>query len=298
MTEMAPILLCCDLDRTLIPNGRAEESPDARPRLARFCAHPSVELVFVSGRDLQLVLEGIDEWSLPQPDYIIGDVGTTIYAPRSQTGAGNGDWIHWPAWTDEIAPYWNGLTHDDISDLFADITAIRSQEPSKQGAFKASYYVDRDVNQGVLDAELHGRLWRNGMDARLVWSVDEAADLLLLDVLPSGASKLHAIEFLIQRLAFDERRALFAGDSGNDLHALGSHINGVLVANADPEVKERARELVRAGALEDTLYLAQGGLFGMNGNYAAGVLEGLVHYLPETRAWMGLATEADRDGGA
>ena len=296
MSDMSPILLCCDLDRTLIPNGREEESPGARPRLARFCAHPAVELVFVSGRDLQLVLDGVDEWSLPQPDYIIGDVGTTIYAPRSH--AGDGDWVHWRAWTDEIAPYWNGLTHDDIGEVFADITAIRPQETSKQGTFKASYYVDREVNQGVLDAELHGRLWRHGMDARLVWSVDEAADVLLLDVLPSGASKLHAIEFLIQHLAFDERRALFAGDSGNDLHALGSHINGVLVANAAPDVKERARDMVRAGALEDTLYLARGGLFGMNGNYAAGVLEGLVHYLPETRALMALQADGDRADGA
>ncbi|HER35255.1 MAG: HAD-IIB family hydrolase [Halothiobacillaceae bacterium] len=291
MTEVAPLLLCCDLDRTLIPNGKAEESPDARSRLARLCAHPAVELVFVSGRDLERVLEGIEEWSLPQPDYIIGDVGTTIYAPRSQTGSSDGDWIHWRAWTDEIAPYWNGLTHDDISDLFDDISAIRPQEPSKQGTFKASYYADRGINQDVLDAELHGRLWRNGMDARLVWSVDEAADVLLLDVLPSGASKLHAIEFLIERLAFDERRAMFAGDSGNDLQALASHIHGVLVANADPEVKRRAADMVRAGALDHTLYLARGGLFEMNGNYAGGVLEGLVHYLPETRALMRLPTD-------
>jgi sucrose-6F-phosphate phosphohydrolase len=291
MSALDPVLLCCDLDRTLIPNGRAEESPGARERLARFCAEPSVELVFVSGRDLQLVLDGIDEWSLPQPDYIIGDVGTTIYAPRSRSGFGDGDWIHWPAWTDQIAPDWNGLTHDNISHIFADISALEPQEANKQGTFKASYYVDRQVNQEVLDAELHGRLWQHGVDARLVWSLDEAADVLLLDVLPSSASKLHAIEFLIQRLAFDERRALFAGDSGNDLHALGSHINGVLVANADPEVKRRAREVVRAGALEHTLYLARGGLFGMNGNYASGVLEGLAHYLPETVDFM----HPDRD---
>ena len=32
----------------------------------------------------------------------------------------------------------------------------------------------------------------------------------------------------------------------------------------------------------------------MNGNYAAGVLEGLVHYLPETRACMDLSAEGGR----
>jgi len=288
MNEIAPILLCCDLDRTLIPNGSAPESPEARPRLARLCAHPAVQLVLVSGRDRRLVLEAVDEWSLPQPDCIIGDVGTTIYAPRSREDGGGGDWVHWSDWTNRIAPSWNGLTHDDIGDIFADITAIRPQEPEKQGVFKASYYVDPSVNREVLDAELHGRLWRNGVEARLIWSVGESADALQLDVLPSNASLLNAMEFLISHLEFDQHRALFAGDSSTDVHALASQINGVLVGNAEPAVRERALQMARAGALEDTLYLARGGLFGMNGNYAAGVLEGVAHFLPETKPLMAL----------
>jgi hypothetical protein len=285
MSGIAPILLCSDLDGTLIPNGRAPESPEARPRFARLCAHPSVQLVLVSGRDLRLVLDAVDEWSLPRPDFIIGDVGTAIYAPRSLDG---GDWMHWSAWTDQIAPNWNGLTHDDVSELLADITAIRPQEPEKQGAFKASYYVDPSINRDVLDAELHSRLWRLGVEVRLVWSVDEFAQLVQLDVLPTSASILSAMEFLISHLAFDPSRALFAGDSAADVHALVSQINGVLVGNADAAVRERALRMARAGALQDTLYVARGGLFGMNGNYAAGVLEGVVHYLPETRDLMTL----------
>ena len=33
-------------------------------------------------------------------------------------------------------------------------------------------------------------------------------------------------------------------------------------------------------------HLARGGLLGMNGNYGGGVLEGLVHFLPETVEWL------------
>ncbi|MDG4868082.1 HAD-IIB family hydrolase [Guyparkeria sp. 1SP6A2] len=293
MSGLAPVLLCCDLDRTLIPNGQAEESPDARVRLARFCTHPAVRLAFVSGRDLRRVFDCIEEWSLPEPDFIIGDAGATIYTRGGQAERVGGEWAHWPAWTNEIAPDWNGLAHDDINHLFSDITAIRPQETSRQAVFKASYYVERPVNQTVLDAELHGRLWQQGADARLVWSVDETAGQLLLDVLPSGASQLHAMEFLIQHLHFDERRALFAGDSENDLQALGSHINGVVVANAESSVKDRARQMVEAGALADTLYVARGEFLGMNGNYAAGVLEGVDHFMPETRPYMRLENESD-----
>jgi hypothetical protein len=45
-------------------------------------------------------------------------------------------------------------------------------------------------------------------------------------------------------------------------------------------------QAVRESGHRDTLYLAQGSFLGMNGNYAAGVLEGLAHFFPETAAWL------------
>lgn len=282
-----PILLCCDLDRTLIPNGKQPESTEARPLLNQVCLHPEVHLTLISGRDLGLVLDGIAEWSLPTPEFIVGDVGTTIYTPKSPSqGLVRENWVSWPAWTAEIAPDWSGMTHDDITDLFQDLTALSPQEREKQGMLKASYYVDRSANPDILEAEIQRRLWRLGINARLIWSYDEMADRGLLDVLPINASKFHAMEFLIQQQGYSQERAVFAGDSGNDLHALTSHINGILVANAEPEVKSKAIETVQAAGLDNTLYLAKGGFLGMNGNYSAGVLEGLAHYLPETLEWM------------
>jgi len=40
-----------------------------------------------------------------------------------------------------------------------------------------------------------------------------------------------------------------------------------------------------------SLYLAHGGLLGMNGNYSAGILEGVVHFIPATRDWLTLAEQ-------
>jgi sucrose-6-phosphatase len=37
------------------------------------------------------------------------------------------------------------------------------------------------------------------------------------------------------------------------------------------------------------LYLPEGNFWGMNGNYAAGVMEGLVHFIPETRELIAAA---------
>jgi hypothetical protein len=79
---------------------------------------------------------------------------------------------------------------------------------------------------------------------------------------------------------------VFAGDSGNDLDVLASRVPSVLVANASDEVKARACALAEDDGTSDFLYLAGRGVFGMNGNYAAGVLEGLTHFLPETAGWI------------
>ncbi len=284
----SPILLCCDLDRTLIPNGAQSESPDARARLRALCAHPGIHLVMVSGRHIELVLDAIEQWGLPEPDYIIGDVGTTIYARPAPEESSSDSWVMWRSWAAELGPDWGGMTHDDITDLFSDIEAIKPQPTDRQGVYKASYFVDIDANSEILEAELVRRLWQLGINARLIWSVDEAAHTGLLDVLPASASKLHAIEFLSATQHYPLTRTVFAGDSGNDLEVLGSHIQSVLVANAPEDVRARALALAASADVAHSLYLARGGLFGMNGNYAAGVLEGLAHFLPETLPWMQL----------
>jgi hypothetical protein len=80
---------------------------------------------------------------------------------------------------------------------------------------------------------------------------------------------------------------VYAGDSGNDLPVLGSGLQAVLVANAIPEVRQEALARVRKRGRADQLYLARGEFLGMNGNYSAGILEGLCHFLPEARSWLG-----------
>ena len=74
---------------------------------------------------------------------------------------------------------------------------------------------------------------------------------------------------------------VFCGDSGNDIEVLVSPIRAVLVANAQPQVREEAVRLAAAGGHSDRLYIANGGFLGMNGNYSAGILEGIEHFHPD-----------------
>ena len=142
---------------------------------------------------------------------------------------------------------------------------------------------------------MHQRLQAEGIEASLVWSVDETAPIGLLDVLPASATKRHAVEFLMQSEGFDLEHTVYAGDSGNDLPILTSPIHSVLVANATPQVRSLALRLARENGTEDALYLARGGLLGMNGNYSAGILEGTAYYLPQVTEWL-LSTPVTHHG--
>ncbi|KPK10916.1 MAG: haloacid dehalogenase [Myxococcales bacterium SG8_38] len=274
------VLLCSDLDRTIIPNGPQPESPRARPLLRAVAERPELTLSYVTGRHRALLIQALEEYELPIPDYAIGDVGTTIYEIE------DGRWHLWERWSEEIAVDWRGCHHDDLQRMFSDLELLRLQESEKQNVFKLSYYAPADIErQGLLD-EMNERLDAEGIRASLIWSIDEMKHVGLLDVLPKRATKKHAIEFLMKNKGFGIEQTVFAGDSGNDLPALTSGLQAVLVKNAIDEVRNAAVERAEANGCRERLYLAQGGFLGMNGNYSAGVLEGLVHFLPHTLSWL------------
>lgn len=274
------ILLCTDLDRTLLPNGDAPESAQARARFAALARHPNCTLAYVSGRHKALVQDAIAEFNLPMPDVVIGDVGTSIYQVSAD------GWQQWPQWLSNIAADWDGCEQPDLQYLFDHLTELTLQESSKQNRFKLSYYVPATVDQKALLSDMRQCLALHSIRAELIYSVDEASATGLLDVLPASATKYHAIEFLMRQLDFSLDNTVFAGDSGNDLPVLASPIKSVLVANATDAVRRQALQLAREHSTETALYLAKGGFMGMNGNYSAGILEGVAHYFPRIKPWL------------
>ncbi|MCB1724692.1 MAG: HAD-IIB family hydrolase [Chromatiaceae bacterium] len=279
--QAARLLICTDLDRTLIPNGPQPESPGARERFYRLAQLPQVTLTYVSGRHRALVQQAIANYRLPPPDFVIGDVGTTIYHV-----GGALDWQRQTDWEEQIARDWAGHSRADIKSLLVDLPALRMQESSKQNAYKLSYYVPLHYDQAALSKRIRERLDAHGIAARQIWSVDEPAGVGMLDVTPASASKYHAIMALMQMLEFDASDTLFCGDSGNDLEVLVSPLRAVLVANARDKMRDETLRLAQLGGNADRLYIARGGYQGMNGNYSAGMLEGIAHYFPLVEQWL------------
>jgi len=284
MKDEKRILLCTDMDRTIIPNGSEPESPEARPLLRELAEREDLQLVYVTGRDKDLIREAIREYGLPVPRRVIGDVGSSIYEVVEE-----GEVLRFTAvqaWKDEISGDWRGMTGAELAGELGVIDGLRLQEPSKQNDYKLSYYGDPALDLEILMAEIENRMGRLEVGSNLIWSIDEAKRIGLLDILPRSSSKLHAVRFLAAHLGYSEEEVIFAGDSGNDLNVLGSGIQAVLVANASEEVRASAMKSLADKGLTEMLYVARGGFLGMNGNYSAGVLEGLAHFKPELRPWL------------
>jgi HAD superfamily hydrolase (TIGR01484 family) len=242
------LLLCTDLDRTVLPNGPQPESEGARRCFAAFVARAEVTLAYVTGRHRHLVEQAIHDYSLPRPDFVIGDVGTTIYQV-----SGN-DWQQWPDWQQEIEPDWAGLGHAELRVLLLDVAELRLQEPAKQNLHKLSYYLPLYADTQALSTDIRQRLEASGVNASLVWSIDEPNGVGLLDVLPARADKRHAVSFLMQRNGYSLAETVFAGDSRGTLAGGGTGKPGRALPRARRlpryERQLRGRGTGRCGALQ------------------------------------------------
>jgi HAD superfamily hydrolase (TIGR01484 family) len=273
---MTRLLIGTDLDRTLLPNGEAPESAGARELFRHLGAQPEVRLVYVTGRDPGLVDEAIATWGVPVPDLLVADVGATIAEP-SEDG-----WRRWESWDEGIAADWRGISPEMLHGLVTGVAGLRPQPASRQAAGKRSFFTPAAAAGKGVAAAVRAKLEAAGIRANVIWSQDDITGDGLLDILPAGATKRKALEFVLDRWGYGLEEVLFAGDSGNDLDVLASPIPAVLVANASPGVRTEARWQAAAENLESSLYCARGGFLGMNGNYAAGILEGVAHFHP---AW-------------
>jgi HAD superfamily hydrolase (TIGR01484 family) len=279
---MKTILLCSDLDGTLIPNGDANESPKARKLFCQFAAREEIHLAYVSGRDEKLVKAAIEQYGLPVPRFVIGDVGTTLYRISGQ------QWQLDENWQQEIGLDWHGSDHNDVVRWLSGLDGLdlRLQEEDKQNTYKVSYYTDPQFDIKAARKRIDALLVEHGIFTSIIWSRDETVPCGLLDILPKRANKLQAIRFLMEVEKFPETTTAFAGDSGNDLDALTSGLRAILVRNSAADVQRTARKELEEKGHAGCLYIARGDLHGLNGNYAAGVLEGLVHFFPETEKWL------------
>jgi sucrose-6F-phosphate phosphohydrolase len=270
-----PWIICTDLDRTLLPNGEQVESTQARARFRALAADPNIIVVYASGRDYQLVEAAIEQWELPYPDYLIADVGSTIYSRN------DGTWTKWESWRQQLSQNWVGLSRQQIFDQLPKLDGLKLQPEHQQGEFKLSFIIEPTSHLDLISSNLTKALAGLGIDCNCIPSINEHEDHGLIDILPANANKLLAIRFLMQTQGFNPEKLLYSGDSGNDMEVLASEFKSVLVANATDEIKQMALLQAQRLGNRERLYIATGHASDHNGCYASGIIEGFNYFFPE-----------------
>ncbi len=204
----------------------------------------SLRLVYASGRLVGSVRATLLAHQLPEPDAVIGGVGSEIHLAH--------DAEPWPQWTAHIDRDWDRNAIQSAVDAFG---TAEPQPAEVQSAFKLSYFA-RDVDD-QWRATLRSRIEATGSVVSLIYSSNRD-----LDLLPARADKGQAAAFLAAHWGIAADEVIVAGDSGNDLPMFEHGFRGIVVSNAQPE-------LARA-SLTNVYRAAR--------SCAAGVLEGLVHW--------------------
>jgi len=222
-------IVISDVDDTVLGDA------DALRRFAIFVEthRASLTLVYSSGRFVDSIQASIDEHGMPEPDWLIGGVGTQIQPVRVKSQAlrrpqtrstptDTGD-----RWHAELSSSFDADQVEELlSDLLLDQT-LRRQPDAYLSPLKISYFTE----QPEVVAQVKKRLADAGLNHQVVYSSQRD-----LDILPQAAGKHGSAAYLASTLGLGADQVICCGDSGNDLSMLTAGFLGVIVSNHRPEL--------------------------------------------------------------
>lgn len=226
-TMMQPTLaqkrfvLATDLDGTFLGGGA-----DARQAFYSWIeSHRNqIGLIFVTGRDPGFITDLTREGGIPKPDYVVGDVGTTI---------ANVSDAH------EIEPI--SVLEAPIAEAWANasqnvLKVLNGQPGLTLQATPFRHRVSYNLDPTVFDRARIKDIERLGLDVLI-------SDDRFLDVLPPGVSKGPSLRRLLDHLGVASKKTLVAGDTLNDLSMLEMGLPAVAVGGSEAGLIARVKGL-------------------------------------------------------
>jgi len=231
------MLLATDLDGTFLGGKTIDKF-----KLYRLIQEVSdIRLAFVTGRGMESVLPLLDDSIIPNPDFVICDVGATVLNGRTLEPI--------QPLQSQIEKKWPGnLT---IRKKLRKIKGLEFQKVPQQR--RCSFYFDKDTDI----AQIRELVSEYGCD------VLQSADRYL-DVLPGGVNKGSTLRQLVKMMDIGEQQVLVAGDTLNDLSLYETGYKGVVVGAAEPALVAATQDIA-------TVYRAERA-------GAGGILEAMTHF--------------------
>lgn len=233
-------LFISDLDDTLLGDDAALRSLARNLQKHR----EKIVIVYNSSRPCESIRKSLGDYPALQelsPEFIVGALGTEIQ--DGSTGKPVSEYSH------KLIDGWN---REKIAQLLEELR-LKPHPEELQTPFKASYYVQGNDQYLTIKEKLAD----HGFRVKVIFSGG-----CNLDIIPHNSGKGSAVEFIWQYLSIDKDQVVVSGDSANDIDMFTKASKGIVVGNADPELKSLTG---------DKIYLA-------NAAYAAGVLEGLQYW--------------------
>ena len=218
-------LIVFDIDETLLDN--ATETNDFYKKWEKLHFKDPPLLCYNSGRLSDDILNLVKVKMIPEPDYFIAGVGTSIYDYRKKKTI--------KEFSQVLEEGWNREKVHEVMKSFGD--GIYPQPEHFQNDFKSSWFLDDATDDEI--QTIKKSLKDQKLDVNVVYSSSRH-----LDILPKWANKGNSLEWLLNYLQILPEETVVAGDSGNDSAMFNiPKINGVVVGNAQPELYHATKGL-------------------------------------------------------
>lgn len=225
--KITTMILATDLDGTFLGGW----SLDKQVLYRMLKTQPDFKLIFVTGRGLERVIPLLNDPIIPEPDYIICDVGATVVDGHSLEPVASIQ--------NAIEEKWPGSI--EIRETLVGIDGLQYQEVPQQR--RCSFFsMSHTINQLVAE-----RVKPLGCD--IIYSNQK-----YLDIIPAGVNKGQTLKALLKFMRVAEKEVLVAGDTLNDLSLFNCGLKGVAVGNSELQLikavknKENVLKASREGA--------------------------------------------------
>ncbi len=216
-------LICLDLDGTIFDLSHKNNIFEFKKFLnfLKLSRQNGSLIIFATGRNKKDARELIIENKLPQPDFLIADLGLEIYDKKN---------LILPNFKINLDPNWSPKYIDQLTKKF---TEIVPRDRRRSTFYKRTFYLYQTKNTIATIKNLERLFLQNGIRTKIFYTKEK-----YLYIIPRAFTKESTLLFLLKKLNLSKNDVLVAGDDETDIGLLKTFKNSILVGNTTKSLKK------------------------------------------------------------